>query len=85
MDNHSDFQGYDIVEIARQIERYLATHPNAADSLEGILGWWLTRQRYEDSAQQVRQALERLLRQGTITTRVLGDGKTLYVRRSGSA
>ena len=84
MDNHSDFQGDDIVEIARQIERYLAVHPNAADSLEGILRWWLTRQRYEDSAQQVRQALERLLQQGTITTRVLSGGKTLYVRRPGS-
>lgn len=82
MNNDSDFQGEDIVEIARQIERYLAAHPNAADSLEGILRWWLTRQRYEDSAQQVRRALEQLLQQGTITTRMLSDGKTLYVRRS---
>ena len=78
---NNDFRSEDIEEIASQIERYLKNHPNAADSLDGILHWWLTRQRYEESAQHVRQALERLLRRGTITARVMIGGGTLYARR----
>ena len=72
----------DIAEIARAIERYLAKHPNAADSAEGIRRWWLMRLRYEESAQQVQQALEQLLRQGVVTKRVLTDGQVLYTGQS---
>jgi hypothetical protein len=79
---HDNQANAGIAEIARAIERYLATHPNAADSVEGIRRWWLMRQRYEESAQQVQQALEQLLGQGVITKRVLTDGQVLYARQS---
>jgi hypothetical protein len=76
--SHDNQANTGIAEIARAIERYLAKHPNAADSMEGIRRWWLMRQRYEESAQQVQQALEQLLRQGVVTKRVLTDGQVLY-------
>lgn len=69
----------DIAVIASQIDRYLKSHPNAADSAEGILRWWLARQRYEESIQKVEQALALLLRQGAVSKRTLVDGKVLYV------
>jgi hypothetical protein len=31
-----------VSEIAEAIERYLAKHPEAADSVEGIGAWWLS-------------------------------------------
>jgi hypothetical protein len=67
-----------VADIAHAIERYLASHPQAADSLEGIRRWWLMRQRYEESAQQVQAALEQLLREGVVVKRVLSDGQVLY-------
>jgi len=46
-----------IKRIAHEIERYLVTHPSAADSLEGVAKWWLTRQRYHDALSIVEEAL----------------------------
>lgn len=69
----------DISEIARQIDRYLQSHPHAADNAEGILRWWLARQRYEESVQKVEQALALLLREGAVKKQVLIDGRVLYV------
>jgi len=67
-----------VAEIAGEISRYLAKRPNAADSVEGIRRWWLLRQRYEDSAQLVQEALERLLQEGVVSQRVSADGSVLY-------
>lgn len=78
MSNADHTNEQEVVEIARQIERYLVLHPQAADSAEGILRWWLTRQRYEESVGKVLQALEQLLQQGTVCKRVLQDGQVLY-------
>jgi hypothetical protein len=75
---HDDQSNAGVAGIAHAIERYLAKHPNAADSVEGIRRWWLMRQRYEESAQQVQEALEQLLRAGIINKRVLSDGQVLY-------
>jgi hypothetical protein len=72
-------------EIAERIERYLDEHPHAADSVEGIAHWWLTRQRYEGVVRVVEQALEILVRRGSITPRLLRDGQTLYERTKGPA
>src|SRR5437016_2658461 len=47
-------------DVAEEILSYLRNHPNAADTLEGILKWWLPRQRYETEQQRIEQALEYL-------------------------
>ena len=70
----------DIAKLAKEIGRYLAAHPNAADSLEGVVKWWLTRMRYEESWEQVRRALEMLVGQGSVTTHPGRDGKIIYSR-----
>lgn len=69
----------EITGIANRIDRYLQAHPNAADSAEGILRWWLTRQRLDESVQKVELALALLLHQGAIEKKMLIDGRVLYV------
>lgn len=64
--------------IAEEIARYLAAHPEASDSLDGIRRWWLARLRYEEAADLVRQALARLEAEGTVTRTVLPGGAIVY-------
>src|SRR5262245_46074638 len=50
--------------IAREILGYLATHPEAKDTLDGIVEWWLPHRRRERSA--VERAVALLLAHGVI-------------------
>lgn len=65
----------EVVAIAREIERYLADHPHAADTLEGIQRWWLREQRHP--ASQLVRALERLEARGAVSRNSVA-GKTIY-------
>ena len=67
-----------IEHIAQEIERYLMKRPNAADSLEGITKWWLTRQRFEDALDFVQKALEYLILHGRIIKTINYDGRCIY-------
>lgn len=66
--------------VAHQIARYLEDHPNAADTLDGVLHWWLLRQRYQDSLQTVERALTWLVEQGLVTKQKTPDGQEVYSR-----
>lgn len=70
-------------DVADDILSYLRNHPSAADTLEGILNWWLPRQQYEIEQERVEQALEYLVAQGWVTKKVLADGKILYLKSDG--
>lgn len=61
-----------------EIARYLAEHPAAADSVEGIRRWWLMRQRFEEAAMQVERALARMEAAGQVRRQVLPDGTVIY-------
>lgn len=63
--------------IAGRIRSYLEAH-GGGDSLPGILAWWLLRQRYEESAERVREAVEYLQQQGEIVRREGVDGTVRY-------
>ena len=53
-------------QVAREIEDYLRAHPQAADSLEGIATWWVSRQRIQDEVEVVQAALVELSRAGVL-------------------
>jgi hypothetical protein len=55
-----------VLALADEIATYLESHPDAADSAEGILTWWLARQRYAQTKLNVEQALEHLTEQGLV-------------------
>ena len=71
-------QDEEILAIAREIRSYLANHPNAADSLEGIIKWWLARQRCEYALDMVQRAVDYLVAAGTVTRGSTVTGKILY-------
>lgn len=57
---------------------YLQRHPGAADTLEGIVRWWLGQARIDISVEQVHEALEELIHQEIIKTETQKDGNILF-------
>ncbi len=68
----------EIEEIARNIRGYLSDHPDAADSLEGIVHWWLLRQQIRFTSEKVKQALDYLVSRDLIARSVTLEGKEVY-------
>jgi len=65
-------------EIELTLLAYLHRHPLAADTLRGIVSWWLPRQRYESGCQRIEQALDTLVAKGELRRDRLPDGEVLY-------
>jgi hypothetical protein len=72
----------DTGKLSEAIEAYLATHPLAADSAEGVARWWLRASGAQASPADVERALAALVRRGRLRCVTLADGNRLY---SGSA
>lgn len=65
-------------EISNLIVSYLGKHPDAQDTLESIVTWWLKYERIEFSTAAVADALESLVRQGIVAARTSRSGPVLY-------
>lgn len=74
-----------ILSIAIDIRRYLERHPNAADSVEGVTRWWLTREGSVESIDKVQKALDLLVERGLMTKRVQHDGQSIFARARNSS
>ena len=68
-----------LTEVVDAILRYLASHPDAADTSEGIAKWWLPTDRGIDP-EAVLSALARLEAQGLVHRRINADHHVLYSR-----
>jgi hypothetical protein len=68
------------IVIAGIIERYVNEHPRAADTPEGIRSWWIARQRYAESLDDVQNALNYLVALGRLSRVALPDGAAIYAR-----
>jgi Fe2+ or Zn2+ uptake regulation protein len=64
-----------------EILRYLRARPQAADTVDGIVMWWLPRQRHEEAVDQVQHALDDLVARGLVERITLVDGTVLYADR----
>ena len=64
--------------IAGEITRYLAQHSGCADTFDGISRWWISRIRFDEALQDVREALDKLLSRGVVEEQRLADGTVLY-------
>ncbi len=69
---------YETAKVAQEIERYLQSHPNAGDTVEGVARWWLQRQRYIETLDCVHNALDVLVKKGSVVKRTNADGKNVY-------
>lgn len=74
-------EGEDVVRIvAASLHDYIARHPDAADSIEGIRRWWLPPSVVASTA-DVQAALDSLVAAGLLSRRALPGRGTLYSRR----
>jgi Fe2+ or Zn2+ uptake regulation protein len=67
-----------LARLSEEILRYLRTHPQAADTVDGIVGWWLPRQRHDEAVDRVQDALDKLVASGLLEKITLVDGTVLY-------
>ena len=68
-----------------EILKYLDRYPQAEDTLEGIVEWWLLDQRIHQATIEARTALEDLVRQQLVLRRQGRDGRILYRLNAGKA
>ncbi len=71
-----------VTRVVEAIRRYLAEHPEAADSAQGIAAWWMPAMAVETSAEEVGVALEQLHLMELIDRQTLPDGRVIYRARS---
>ena len=64
--------------IARAIHRYVKTYPDAADTIEGIHGWWLGPPLSEEPEAYVEAAVAILVANGTLRQTSMEDGRVIF-------
>ena len=57
---------------------YLDKNPNAADTVDGVLEWWLPKQSMVEQEAVVRRALDLLVQRKLLLTKRLSDSRTHY-------
>lgn len=65
-------------EVCHYILAYLSENPDAGDTLEGILAWWLMNQTIKFEMQNVSEAVASLVAEGLIVERKGRDSRTIY-------
>jgi hypothetical protein len=66
------------VQTAYQILQYLVDNPNAQDTLEGIVQWWLLKGTARRQTPAVKGALSVLVAQRLVLARNGSDSRTRY-------
>jgi hypothetical protein len=65
-------------ETAYEILSYLHANPDAQDTLEGIVEWWLLDQKILQQTERVKTALAQLAARGLIVARMGTDSRVHY-------
>jgi Fe2+ or Zn2+ uptake regulation protein len=65
-------------KLALQILRYLREHPEAQDTVEGIMVWWVSERAIKNWLPQVRKSLTALVNRGYLEKRTGADGRIFY-------
>ena len=65
-------------QIGNEILAYLADHPKAQDTLEGIVDWWLLERAIKFQEAQVKKALAELVDKGWVIEQTGKDSKIHY-------
>ena len=66
-------------EIAREVLGYLIDNPDAQDTLEGIVEWWLLERKIDSRNVKVREALAELIDRGLILERAGSGSRPRYL------
>ncbi len=68
-------------EVAESILAYLAEHPQAMDTVEGIAQWWIMRQQVRVNVTTLARVLQGLADKGLLEQ--IGDGEQRRYRLKG--
>ncbi len=68
-------------DVTKAILEYLAEHPRAMDSLDGIAEWWLARARIRRDVSTVARVLTELTRQGVLEEVAAAGGVRYRLKR----
>lgn len=63
---NAEFERVGSWNIEQGILSYLAKHPDAGDTVEGIVQWWLLEQRIERQVAETQNELHKLVCQGLV-------------------
>jgi len=63
---------------APEILDYLAMHPEAQDTLDGILHWWVLDACVKKWAPKIAETVAKLVEQGFLEEKPSPDGQTFY-------
>jgi hypothetical protein len=63
---------------APEILDYLARHPEAQDTLDGILHWWVLDSCVKRWAPKIAETVANLVEQGFLEQKSSADGRTFY-------
>jgi hypothetical protein len=66
------------VKVAYEILRYLTKNPDAQDTVEGIIGWWLLGRNIRCQKRMVTKVLEMMVDDGLVIARKKPDSRTVY-------
>jgi len=69
-----------IESLAHEITNYLAQNPLAADSVDGILRWWLCDELPGKTRERIQAALALLEKTGAVSRTALPDGREIFAR-----
>jgi len=65
-------------ELAREILAHLVKHPDAQDTLEGIVQWWIPEEKIKSQIADTREAIAELIAQKFIFEWQGKDSRTYY-------
>jgi len=65
-------------EVSYFILSYLTRHPDAGDTFDGIVEWWLLEQRIKFETRNVSEAVARLVAEELIVEHVGADSRVTY-------
>jgi hypothetical protein len=63
---------------APEILEYLSRHPNAQDTIEGILQWWVLDSCLRNWAPKIAATVQQLVGDGFLEERAARDGRVFY-------
>jgi Fe2+ or Zn2+ uptake regulation protein len=69
-------------ELEAAVRHYLAEHPEAMDTAEGIAEWWLMQERIRVDVEALIRTLQRLTDQGVLEKIGIGDGARYRLKSS---
>lgn len=67
-----------VSKVALTILRYLEQNPDSADTVEGIVGWWMVKQSVFDNEKLVKLALDRLVNEDLVIAIDAADMRRHY-------